>query len=114
MRSSQLTWVPTPGGRPWTTTSKTPPTVSPVRRAMSTSAFMRASDSGSTQLSRTSSSRWQRGDLVQGGGAGELGVADADDVAGDFDAEGAEQHLGEGSAGYAGGGLSRAEARSST
>ncbi len=45
------------------------------------------------------------GDLGEGGLAGELGCADAGNVAGNLDAEGAQEHLGDGSAGYAGGGL---------
>ena len=94
-RSSQLTWVPTPGGRPCTTTSKTPPTVSPVRRTASTSAFMRASSSGSTQFSRTSSFCESATISSHCAGRRELGLADADDVARDLDAQRAEQQLGE-------------------
>ena len=37
-RRSQCTWLPRPGGRPWTTTSMTPPRVSPFFRTSSISA----------------------------------------------------------------------------
>ena len=40
-RESQAMCEPKPGGTPCATTSKTPPTVSPVRYASSTTAFMR-------------------------------------------------------------------------
>ena len=54
-RESHVVCAPSPMGRPRATTSKTPPTVSPVRYAWSTTAFIRASASASTQPSSTSS-----------------------------------------------------------
>ena len=48
MRRSQWTWLPSPGGRPWTSTSTTPPRVSPSFLAASTSATSRALASGSS------------------------------------------------------------------
>ena len=50
-RRSQCTWLPSPIGAPWTTTSNTPPTVSPAERASSTRAIIAASASGSGQRS---------------------------------------------------------------
>src|SRR5207247_8669946 len=52
-RSSHCTYVPRPGGTLCATTSKTPPTESPVRNTLSTSSFIRSSASGSAQLSNT-------------------------------------------------------------
>src|SRR5207244_6529249 len=52
-RSSHCTYVPRPGGTLCATTSKTPPTESPVRNTLSTSSFIRGSASGSAQLSNT-------------------------------------------------------------
>ncbi len=50
-RRSQWTYEPSPIGRPWTTTSNTPPTVSPAERASSIRAIIAASASGSGQRS---------------------------------------------------------------
>ena len=54
-RRSQWTYEPSPMGSPWTTTSNTPPTVSPLERASSMRAIMAASASGSGQRSGESS-----------------------------------------------------------
>ena len=54
-RRSQWTYEPSPIGSPWTTTSKTPPTVSPAERASSIRAIIAASASGSGQRSGESS-----------------------------------------------------------
>ncbi len=54
-RRSQWTYEPSPMGSPWTTTSKTPPTVSPADRASSMRAIIAASASGSGQRSGESS-----------------------------------------------------------
>ena len=50
-RRSQWTYEPRPIGSPWTTTSNTPPTVSPPERASSMRAIIAASASGSGQRS---------------------------------------------------------------
>ena len=50
-RRSQWTYDPSPIGSPWTTTSNTPPTVSPADRASSIRAIIAASASGSGQRS---------------------------------------------------------------
>ncbi len=66
---------------------------------------MRASVAGSTQLSMISSLAATAAISSQRGGAVKLDAAYADDVAGDFNAQGAQQQLGKGSGGYARGGL---------
>ena len=50
-RRSQWTYEPSPIGSPWTTTSNTPPTVSPLDRASSMRAIIAVSASGSGQRS---------------------------------------------------------------
>ncbi len=50
-RRSQWTYEPSPMGSPWTTTSKTPPTVSPFERASSMRAIIASSAAGSGQRS---------------------------------------------------------------
>src|SRR6478672_8355280 len=56
-RRSQCTWEPRPGGRPWTTTSTTPPRVSPSLWAWSMAATIAAAASGSRQRTGSSSRR---------------------------------------------------------
>ena len=50
-RRSQWTYDPSPIGAPWTTTSNTPPTVSPFERASSILSIIAASATGSGQRS---------------------------------------------------------------
>ncbi len=47
-RRSQATWLPSPTGTPRATTSNTPPSVSPARRAASIASIIRRSASGSS------------------------------------------------------------------
>ena len=56
-RRSQCTWEPSPGGRPCTTTSTTPPRVSPSLWAWSISATIAFAASGSRQRTGSASRR---------------------------------------------------------
>ena len=95
---------------PWTTTSKTPPTVSPFERASSIRAIIRASASGSGQRSgeASASSRDRVALRRVDGDAADLGRERPD-----LDAELAQERPGD-AAGRDPGRVSRADARSRT
>ena len=78
-RRSQWTWLPSPGGSPYASTSTTPPRVSPSFCAASISATMAALAAGSRQRTGSASSR---ADVVRLGpdAVGSGGAADGDDV----------------------------------
>src|SRR4051794_1811159 len=54
-RLSQWVWLPRPGGSPWTTTSTTPPSVSPSLRTRSISSTIATDVSGSAQRTGSAS-----------------------------------------------------------
>ncbi len=88
-------WVklPRPGGSPYTTTSTTPPRVSPSLRAASTSAIMRALVSGSAQRTGSASTRARSAGAGSGVSSGTVDRAERHHVRDDLDAEGLREQL---------------------
>jgi hypothetical protein len=107
-RSSQFAYVPSPAGTPCTTTSKTPPTVSPVREtACSTSSFMRCFRRRVHATQQDFFPRGDRSNLVPARRPLQLNSAHTNHMACNLNAQFAQQELGKGARRHTGGRLPR-------